>query len=197
MAAMTFDVSVLEEFLPLTNGLTAVIAREEEIENPLMLGELIVENKVDIMTTTPTYLSNMIDLPQLRKAASQIKVFDVGAEAFPPALYDKIRAVNPDAYIMNGYGPTETTISCTMKVITDSRNITIGSPNGNVRVYVVDKDNKVLPDGETGELVISGLGVGRGYVNLPEKTAAAFIDLNGERAYKTGDLAKITSDDEI
>ena len=45
--------------------------------------------------------------------------------------------------------------------------------------------------------MISGLGVGRGYVNLPEKTAAAFIDLNGERAYKTGDLAKITSDDEI
>ena len=197
MAAMTFDVSVLEEFLPLTNGLTAVIARDEEIENPLMLGDLIVKNKVDIMTTTPTYLSNMIDLPQLREAVSQIKVFDVGAEAFPPALYDKIRAVNPDAHIMNGYGPTETTISCTMKVITDSKNITIGTPNGNVRVYVVDKDNQILPDGETGELVIAGLGVGRGYVNLPEKTAAAFIDLNGERAYKTGDLAKITPDEEI
>ena len=65
MAAMTFDVSVLEEFLPLTNGMTAVIASDEEILNPLMLGELIVRNKVDIMTTTPTYLSNMIDLRQL------------------------------------------------------------------------------------------------------------------------------------
>lgn len=73
------------------------------------------------MTTTPTYLSNMIDLPQLKEAASQIRVYDVGAEAFPPALYDKIRSVNPDAYIMNGYGPTETTISCTMKVISDSK----------------------------------------------------------------------------
>lgn len=162
-----------------------------------MLGNLIIEHKVDIMTTTPTYLSNMIDLPQLRKAVSQIKVFDVGAEAFPPALYDKIRSVNPDAYIMNGYGPTETTISCTMKVITDSKNITIGAPNGNVKVYIVDKDNKVLPDGETGELVVAGLGVGRGYINLPEKTAAVFIELNGERAYKTGDLAKINTDGEI
>ena len=47
------------------------------------------------MTTTPTYLSNMIDLPQLEKAVSQIKVFDVGAEAFPPALYDKIRRSKP------------------------------------------------------------------------------------------------------
>ena len=197
MAAMTFDVSVLEEFLPLTNGMTAVIASDDEILNPLMLGKLIVEQKVDIMTTTPTYLSNMIDLPQLREAAAQIRVFDVGAEAFPPALYDKIRSVNPDAYIMNGYGPTETTISCTMKVITDSKNITIGAPNGNVKVYVVDKDNQVLADGETGELVVAGLGVGRGYINLPEKTAEVFIDLNGERAYKTGDLAKINSDGEI
>ena len=149
------------------------------------------------MTTTPTYLSNMIDLPQLQEAAAQIKVFDVGAEAFPPALFDKIHAVNPDAYIMNGYGPTETTISCTMKVITDSKNITIGEPNGNVQVYVVDKENRILPDGETGELVIAGLGVGRGYINLPEKTAEVFITLNGERAYKTGDLAKITPDGEI
>ena len=197
MAAMTFDVSVLEEFLPLTNGMTAVIASDEEILNPIMLGDLIVKNKVDIMTTTPTYLSNMIDLPQLQEAAAQIKVFDVGAEAFPPALFDKIHAVNPDAYIMNGYGPTETTISCTMKVITDSKNITIGKPNGNVQVYVVDKENRILPDGETGELVIAGLGVGRGYINLPEKTAEVFITINGERAYKTGDLAKITPDGEI
>ena len=157
----------------------------------------IGQNKVDIMTTTPTYLSNMIDLPQLGKAVAQIKVFDVGAEAFPPALYDKIRAVNPDAYIMNGYGPTETTISCTMKVITEGKNITIGTPNGNVQVYVVDKDNKVLPDGETGELVVAGLGVGRGYMNLPEKTAEVFIELNGERAYKTGDLARINPEGEI
>ena len=197
MAAMTFDVSVLEEFIPLTNGLTAVIASDEEILNPVMLGDLILKNGVDIMTTTPTYLSNMIDLPQLREAASRIKVFDVGAEAFPPTLYDKIRTVNPDAYIMNGYGPTETTISCTMKVITDSKNITIGAPNGNVQVYVVDKENKILPDGETGELVVAGLGVGRGYINLPEKTAEVFISLNGERAYKTGDLAKITPEGEI
>ena len=85
---------------------------------------------------------------------------------------------------MNGYGPTETTISCTMKVITDSRNITIGTPNGNVKVYIVDKENKILPDGETGELVIAGLGVGRGYMNLPDKTEAVFIDLNGERAIR-------------
>ena len=49
MAAMTFDVSVLEEFLPLTNGMTAVIASDEEILNPIMLGDLIVKNKVPFL----------------------------------------------------------------------------------------------------------------------------------------------------
>ena len=72
-----------------------------------------------------------------------------------------------------------------------------GTPNGNVKVYIVDKENKILPDGETGELVIAGLGVGRGYMNLPDKTEAVFIDLNGERAYKTGDLARISPEGEI
>ena len=62
---------------------------------------------------------------------------------------------------------------------------------------MVDKENKILPDGETGELVVAGLGVGRGYINLPEKTAEVFISMNGERAYKTGDLAKITPEGEI
>ena len=197
MAAMTFDVSVMEEFVPLTNGLTAVIASDDEINNTMMLFDLNINNIVDIMTSTPTYVSNIIDIPQLKEAMAQIKVFDLGAEAFPPALYDKICTVNPDVYIMNGYGPTETTISCTMKVITDSKNITIGVPNGNVKVYIVDKENKILPDGETGELVVAGMGVGRGYMNLPEKTADVFIELNGERAYKTGDLAKINADGEI
>lgn len=197
MAAMTFDVSIMEEFISLTNGLTVVIASDEEILNPLMLGELIIKNKVDIMATTPTYVSNIIDLPQLKKAISQIKVFDFGAEAFPPALYEKIRSVNSDAYIMNGYGPTEATISCTMKVIDNNKKITIGIPNANVKAYIVDKDNKLLPDGESGELVIAGLGVGRGYVKLPEKTSAVFIKINGEKAYKTGDLAKINEDGEI
>ena len=84
-----------------------------------------------------------------------------------------------------------------MKVIDNNKKITIGIPNANVKAYIVDKDNKLLPDGESGELVIAGLGVGRGYVKLPEKTSAVFIKINGEKAYKTGDLAKINEDGEI
>ena len=197
LAAITFDVSIMEEFIPLTNGLTIVMATSEEIHNPLLLAELICKNGVDCMTTTPSYVSELLDLPQMAEALRQIAVYDFGAEAFPAGLYEKIAALRPDAYIMNGYGPTETTISCTMKVITQGENITIGIPNANVQVYIVNEKNEVVPDGELGEMLICGKGVGRGYMNLPEKTAEAFIEFCGERAYKSGDLARWNDQGEI
>ena len=197
LAAITFDVSIMEEYIPLTNGLTVVMADKEEIQNPLLLADLICAHGVDCMTTTPSYLSELLDLPQMTAALKQIAVYDLGAEAFPAGLYEKIAALRPDAYIMNGYGPTETTISCTMKVITQSENITIGIPNANVQVYIVNDKNEEVPDGEMGEMLICGKGVGRGYMNLPDKTAETFIEFNGERAYKSGDLARWNAQGEI
>lgn len=197
LAAITFDVSIMEEFIPLTNGLTIVMANKDEIQNPPLLADLICANGVDCMTTTPSYLSELLDLPQMTEAIKQISVYDLGAEAFPAGLYEKIAALRPDAYIMNGYGPTEATISCTMKVINQSENITIGIPNANVQVYIVNEQNEEVPDGEMGEMLICGKGVGRGYRNLPEKTAETFIEFRGERAYKSGDLARWNAQGEI
>lgn len=197
LAAITFDVSIMEEYIPLTNGLTVVMANQEEVHNPLLLAKLICAHDVDCMTTTPSYLSELLDLPQMSEALKQIAVYDLGAEAFPAGLYEKISALRADAYIMNGYGPTETTISCTMKVISQSDNITIGIPNANVQVYIVNEQNEEVPDGELGEMLICGRGVGRGYKNLPDKTAEAFIMFRGERAYKSGDLARWNAQGEI
>ncbi len=98
---------------------------------------------------------------------------------------------------MNGYGPTETDISCTMKVITSNDNITIGKPNTNVLVYIIDENNNEAPDGQVGELLICGNGIGRDYKNLPGRTAEASIEYNGMRGCKSGDLALINLDGEI
>ncbi len=197
LAAITFDVSIMEEFIPLTNGLTIVMANEEEILNPTILADLICDNNVDCMITTPSFLAELLDFPQMKEALKKIAVYDLGAEAFPGGLYNKITEVRSDAYIMNGYGPTETTISCTMKVISDSENITIGIPNANVQVFIVNDKNEEVPDGEMGEMLICGKGVGRGYVNLPDKTKAVFIDFYGHKAYKSGDLARWNDAGEI
>ena len=73
----------------------------------------------------------------------------------------------------------------------------MGAPLLNVREYVVDADNNVLPCGMIGELLVGGMGVALGYNNLPEQTAARFVTLGGRRVYRTGDYARWTSDGEI
>jgi len=197
LAAITFDVSIMEEIIPLAHGLTICMATEDEIHNPLALSKLIVENDVDIMTCTPSFLMNIIDMPEMRPAIARISTYDIGAEAFPAALFDKIRAIRPDAHIMNGYGPSEATISCTMAVITDRDRVSIGRPAANVRAYMLDSSGNVLPAGATGEMALCGDGIGLGYIGLDELTREKFISLGGMRAYRTGDLAQWTMEGEI
>lgn len=188
-AAITFDVSILEECIPLYHGITVCMANEEEIHNPLSLSRLMLENGVDMMTCTPSFLINIIDMPEMKKALSGIKVFNVGAEAFPEALYDKIRALGTDAIIYNGYGPTETTIGCAFDQVIGDK-ITIGKPMANIKMVMIDKYRNLLPAGVPGELLIIGNGVGRGYVGKPDMTADKFIQFEGRNAYRSGDLAK-------
>ena len=79
------------------------------------------ENSVEIMCGTPSFIMNIVDIPNVKRALRNIKAYDLGAEAFPGALYDKLMAINPAAVIVNGYGPTETTVSCISKIITSSK----------------------------------------------------------------------------
>ena len=194
LAAITFDVSIMEEFIPLTHGMTVCMTTEEEIHNPVALSKFMLENGVDMMTCTPSFLSNCIGLSVMKDALKNVRSYDLGAEAFPAALYDKIMAINPDAYIMNGYGPTEATISCTMDQVTDTSLITIGRPASNVYAHVLDEKGNVLPPLIPGELVISGEGVGKGYIGRPDLTKEKFFTFEGKNAYRTGDVVAWTSD---
>lgn len=197
VASISFDFSLMEIHIPLCNGLTVCMASEEEIHNPLALFQLIEQNGVDVVSGTPSFIASFLDLPQAKEALKNIKTYDLGAESFPPSLYEKLRLVSPEAIIVNGYGPTETTISCISKVMTGGKAVTIGRPAANVRAYIRDKSGHILPAGARGELIICGDGVGRGYINLPEKTAASFIRLKGRKAYRSGDLARYNQEGEI
>ncbi len=197
VAAFSFDFSLMEIHITLCNGMTLCIAGDDEIHNPLMLAEMIEKYHVDVISGTPSFIANVLDIPAAAKSLVNVGMYDLGAEAFPPSLYTKLRAASSNAVIVNGYGPTEATISCISKVVDSPAHITIGTPAANVRAYIFDKCGNPLPRGAKGELIIGGLGVGRGYVNLPDKTAQAFIIVNGERAYRTGDIARIDTRGEI
>ena len=188
-ASLSFDASLQEECIPLSHGYTAVIASDEDIENPLVLAKTIKDNGVNLMFMTPSYVSNALDMPDFISALKQLKVLDMGAEAVSPELVSKLRAAGVTAEIFNGYGPTETTVTCTYHHTTD-KYITIGKPVGNTKLYVLDKYGKILPINAIGDLTIAGECVGQGYLGLPEKTAQSFITVRGDRAYRSGDLAR-------
>ncbi|MEG0503850.1 MAG: amino acid adenylation domain-containing protein, partial [Raoultibacter sp.] len=188
-AALTFDVSILEECIMLYNGITVCMANEDEIHNPLALSALILENHVDALTCTPSYLMNIIDLEEMAPALKQMALFNIGAESFPRSLYTKIKKLGTDALILNGYGPTETTIGCTLEFITDKK-VTIGRPMANMKMVMVDPSGNTLPPGVPGEMMILGAGVGKGYIGKPELTAKTFVTFEGDPAYHSGDMAR-------
>ncbi len=196
LAALTFDVSVLEESLGLYHGGTVAMATEEEINNPLLLAQMIERNGVDVMKCTPSYMNNMLDVPQVAKTLSRMKAIDIGAEAFPAPLYDKMLEAGITAKIHNGYGPTEATITTSIDPLTSNR-ITIGRPLCNTKVVMLDKSDNVLPPDVPGELTILGECVGRGYVANEKLTNEKFITYQGYRAYRSGDLARFSKDGKI
>ena len=197
LASFSFDVSVVEEFVPLCNGNGVVIATEQEIHTPSDLAALIRETGATGITCTPTYLLSLLDIPETREAIRQLTFFDIGAEAFPAQLYERLRELREDSVILNVYGPTEATMGCAAEEMTSSRVVTVGPPIANTVFRVADPFGNGLPAGIRGELIICGDQVGRGYINLPDKTAASFFTLDGMRAYHSGDLAAWTEDGKI
>ena len=195
-ASLSFDASLQEEFVPLTHGYTVVIASEEEIENPLLLAQTLKKHGVNIMFMTPSFVSNLLDIPQFVEALRNFKVLDMGAEAVPIELCQKLRGLGVNAQINNGYGPTETTITSTYSTVKDEY-MTIGRPVGNTKAYILDKAGHILPINAIGDLTLAGESVGMGYLGNEEKTKQVFIELNGLRAYRTGDLARINGDGNI
>ena len=196
LASFSFDLSIQEEFVPLANGLTVLIASEDEILNPVLLSKRMKQYGVDVLTTTPSYLNNVLDIEEVMTAFRNLKIIDLGAEALPASMVQKMREKGMNCRIGNGYGPTEATVTCTFDVVESSR-ITIGYPDNNVKTYIIDAQGRRLPFGAMGELLIGGEGVARGYVHRDDLTKEKFIHLEGVYAYRSGDLSRISYDGRI
>ncbi len=197
LSSYSFDMSMFEIYLPLCFGRSLYIASDEEIHSPLQLKDIMVEKSIGMMVCTPSFMNNMVSMPEFHSAIKKLKSIVVGAEAFPASLYDTLRSLVPSLQIINGYGPTETTVCCSYKVLQSGEGITIGHPTANMKLFVTDKFGNILPPYATGEMIICGAGVGRGYVKLPEKTKASFFRLRGMPAYHSGDLVRLNRDGEI
>lgn len=197
LTSFSFDMSMHDMFLPLYAGWGMVIATEDEQHNPLALRDLMAEYNVEVMCCTPSFMNNIVSIKEFEPAIKNLKTITLGAEAFPGTLYDTLKAIAPELQIVNGYGPTETTVCCATKELHSGFGVTIGKPTKNAKFYVVDKAGNILPPYGIGELIICGIYVGRGYVKLPEKTAASFFTLKGLPAYHSGDQVRVNGNAEI
>ncbi len=197
VTTVSFDMSFKEHTAALCNGKTLVFASEDEMNDPRALAELMQKYGVDCMNATPSRLQQYMEYQPFRNELAKCKLVMSGGEGYPISLRDAIKACSDKIKIVNTYGPTEITVSCNAADLTDAPYVTIGRPLLNYSEYIVDKYGDLAPFGVIGELYVGGVGVAKGYRNLPEKTAEAFVTYFGQRMYRTGDYAKFDRDGNI
>ena len=196
VTTVSFDMSLKEIGTTLYNGLTLVFADEQQANNPILLAELFSRTGADAFNATPSRMMQYIELPEFRESLSRCKVIMCGGEKYPDQLLTRLRAIT-SSRIFNTYGPTEITVSSNGKDLTSSNLVTIGKPLANYLEFIVDADGNELPPHVIGELYIGGIGVARGYQQLPQMTAERFIDYKGVHVYKSGDYARWTDEGEV
>ncbi|MGO9652718.1 amino acid adenylation domain-containing protein [Mycobacterium sp.] len=194
---VTFDASVAEIFLPLIVGAQLVIAKPEGHKDPAYLVRTIAEQSVtQVVHFVPSILRAFLAEPTVTACVGLRRV-SCGGEVLPYELTQRFLAML-DAELWNEYGPAETAITATAfhcKAGAFGPPVPIGRPLANVRVHLLDGHLRPVPVGVPGELFIGGVGVGGGYLNQPDPTAARFIadpfaDEPTELLYRTGDLAR-------
>jgi iturin family lipopeptide synthetase B len=155
---------------------------------------------VTMIQSTPSFLKLAKSDPGSRRFLESIRLFLVGGEALPLSLVRELKKDNK-AEVYNMYGPTETTVwSCVHHFGRNAEQVTVGKPILNTRIYILDKDRRLLPLGVPGDLYIAGEGLAKGYWGRPELTAARFVPdpfYPGERMYMTGDVARWLPDGNI
>jgi amino acid adenylation domain-containing protein len=188
--SICFDLSVFEIFLPLITGGTVILARDV-----LGLPNLPAASEVTLVTTVPSAITALLDQGRIPHT---VRTLNSAGEPLSAHLVDRLYAETGIAAVNDLYGPTETTTYSTWTRRTAGTTANIGRPLGNTRVYLVDRDLQLVPQGMPGELLIAGEGVARGYLGRPELTAEKFVTLEHldepGRAYRTGDLCSFNDD---
>ncbi|MDH5539181.1 MAG: amino acid adenylation domain-containing protein [Rhizobacter sp.] len=195
----SFDVSLREFFWPLTVGATIVVARPEGHRDAAYLVYTLRSEHITLLHFVPSMLRIFLEEPGLEHCSSVRRVVCSG-EALPVDVVERFFQRMPQSKLCNLYGPTEAAVEVThweCRPGDASGIVPIGRPVANTQMHVLDARMRQQPVGVPGDLYIGGVQVGMGYVGRPELTRERFIDdpFNpGARLYKTGDLARWTSD---
>ena|GEM_PF-336311 len=204
--AYTFDVSATELFGWFIGEGALYVLEPDGEKNPHLIVDCIDRFRITHLNFVPTmfrlFLDVIADRTTHRKLDSLTYLF-VGGEAITPELLNKYDELNLKASLENVYGPTECTIWMShyeLNQYADQVNVPIGYPLNETRWYVVGESNQLQPIGVIGELCLSGVGLARGYVNMPQLTSEKFVPNpfynesldppHFKKMYRTGDLVR-------
>jgi amino acid adenylation domain-containing protein len=196
VTTISFDISVLELFVPLLTGARLIIAAPDTVRDGTQLARLATRSAATIMQGTPATWRLLLEAGWHGTADFKILI---GGQALGRDLATEL--LRGDTQVWNMYGPTETTIWSTVDRVHPAPDaITIGRPIANTQVFVLDRASNPLPAGVPGELFIGGDGLSRGYRERPELTSTSFVPspfATGRRLYRTGDRVRYRSDGRV
>jgi amino acid adenylation domain-containing protein/non-ribosomal peptide synthase protein (TIGR01720 family)/FkbM family methyltransferase len=204
----TFDASLTGLFMPLLFGKSVVIGSKQSFD---VFEDSNLEKYApyDFIKITPSHLDLL--QPKMRTDYGSLltRKLVIGGEALFMSQFNYLIEEGLNVEIINEYGPTEATVGCSVysfKTLDNHQQmkneVSIGRPIDNVQMYILNSHLELLPVGVPGEIYIAGAGVARGYLNRPELTSERFVTNPfstqwGGRMYKTGDLARWSSDGNI
>ncbi len=203
LAPLSFDASNLEIWGSLLHGARLVIMPPQR---PLLedIANAVREHGVTTLWLTSGLFTQMVEEHAAELAG--VRQLMAGGDVVSPVQVRKVLEQKGSGFVMNGYGPTEsTTFACCYRVMDASQieySVPIGKPIANTVVYILDSNMQPVPNGVTGELYIGGDGLARGYFQRPDLTAERFVPdpfsgETGARLYRTGDLTRYLRDGNI
>ncbi|XP_076649113.1 nonribosomal peptide synthetase ebony [Halictus rubicundus] len=205
--SLTFVDSLSEIWGPLLQGRTLVVVSKNVTRDPERFVQVLDKHKIQRLVLVPSLLHSMLMYLSLRDketALRSLKLWVCSGETLAVALADQFFATfgDGDKILANFYGSTEIMGDVTYHLL-DSRNqlqsvdkVPIGKPLDNCIVYIVDKEMRLVPQGEVGELIVAGRNLAAGY--LRDNDSRKFqknphaVDPEYSRIYRTGDYARIS-----
>ncbi len=208
VSSPSFDITAYDILGTLAAGGTIVMPRPEKQLEPAEWARLLELHRVTLWHSAPALLEMLVSWLEAwpeaaRPRLSSLRLVLLGGDWIPLTLPDRLRALAPGARVVSLGGATEASVHSTIHPIGEVdpawKSIPYGVPLANQLAYVAGPQGEPSPVGMAGELLLGGIGVGRGYFGRPDLTAERFVPdpfsaEPGRRLYRTGDLARYRSD---
>ena len=203
-APQCFDISMWQLVSGLLVGGRTLLVEQEVILDVRRFLDKIADGRVAVLQVVPSYLEVVLSyLEQHPRELQDLRCVSVTGEALKSELVQRWFAARPGVKLVNAYGLTETSDDTNHEVMDrapQGDRVPLGRTVNNVRVYVVDEHLAPVPLGAAGLIAFSGVCVGRGYVNDPERTRQAYLadpHRAGQRLYLGGDYGRWRPDGKL